>query len=146
MKASDAIWIIEQNAPCEHADIDQSLGVGGIWVKCLDCDTTIHAKGLEAMQGMHDEFVRACEVVRSVIGENGDDWHGPSDGLPVGGTFVWVYRDSISETELAFFDGDRFQRAHTAGDREGLSVEYLKDVTHWADLNPPVFTQKYFKG
>lgn len=50
--------------------------------------------------------------------------------------FVWVLLDN-NEYELAYFHGGRFQTAESAGDYEGLSVDYYDNVIGWAELSHP---------
>jgi hypothetical protein len=51
---------------------------------------------------------------------------------------VWVRRE-LSGIELAEWDGKNYVNYGASADREGLSVEVLTDVTHWADAEPPAF-------
>jgi len=52
--------------------------------------------------------------------------------------FVWVVSEKCRQPWLAFADGfGRIQTAHTAGDREGLSIDYEQDITHFADIVAP---------
>jgi hypothetical protein len=59
---------------------------------------------------------------------------------PYSGDFVWAYSQSCGVV-LAYYTGYPgavyWQTADTAGDSEGLSVEYYSDVTHWAVLEEP---------
>lgn len=64
-------------------------------------------------------------------------WISTADYLPQLSDFYWVKVKS-GETHLAFYNGHRFQTAETAGDREGLSIEYLTDVTHFREVEEPV--------
>lgn len=64
-------------------------------------------------------------------------WMNAEDSLPRAGDFCWV-KIASGETHLAYWNGDKFQTAETAGDREGLSVEYFTDVTHFREVKEPV--------
>lgn len=63
--------------------------------------------------------------------------------LPKYHDYVWVKRASSADVQLAYFSGGRFQNAESVGDYEGLSVEYYDDVTHWAELKEPNFSEMY---
>lgn len=69
-------------------------------------------------------------------------WRKVLDAEPVNQGFVWVRR-SDGGIELAYiidYSGRReFQDPYTVGDREGLSVEYFRDVTDWAYIVAPDF-------
>lgn len=62
------------------------------------------------------------------------DWIAVEDRLPTEVDFVWVH--DAGENYLAYFNGRAFQCADSAGDAEGLSVEYIQP-THWASCDPP---------
>lgn len=66
-----------------------------------------------------------------------------SEGLPEYTDFVWIKCEGSDKINLAYFsqfmDQPQFQYAETVGDREGLSVEYYANVTHWAKLESPEF-------
>lgn len=68
---------------------------------------------------------------------------GPIESLPKGfHGFIWVRRLSDwNQWTLAFCRrGERgpiFQDAESAGDREGLSIEYFDDVLEWKYLDQP---------
>ena len=59
-----------------------------------------------------------------------------SGNLPNQNGFVWVVLDN-REKQLAYFTDGQFQTAETAGDQEGLSVEYYENVIGWADIQQP---------
>ena len=67
------------------------------------------------------------------------EWIDAESNSPKLGGFYWVKLAS-GQVELAYFGGNRFQAAETAGDREGLSVEYIEGVTHFRDVEEPVET------
>jgi len=53
-----------------------------------------------------------------------------------------VKRSSNDIAEMAYYrkrecESEEFQDPYTGGDREGLSVEYYTDVTHWAEMQSP---------
>lgn len=66
-----------------------------------------------------------------------------NDKLPDCTDFIWVRRASTDAPELAYFHHQcefpdwQFESPYTVGDREGLSTDYISDVTHWAELEPP---------
>lgn len=66
-----------------------------------------------------------------------------ADGLLEYTDFIWIKCEGSDEINLAYYhhtdDQPRFQNAETVGDREGLSVEYYDNVTHWAELEIPEF-------
>jgi hypothetical protein len=71
-------------------------------------------------------------------------WTDVNDAVPAHSDFVWVKRLSSAVPELAFYspsdDPDcRFHNAGSAGDSEGLSIEYYTDVVYWAELKIPEF-------
>ena len=72
----------------------------------------------------------------------------PNHFPSVGSSFLWVWGPSLkvsgcdevlTEPQLGFNCGDgvRIQTAESAGDREGLNVEYFHGVTKWAYLETP---------
>jgi hypothetical protein len=67
------------------------------------------------------------------------EWINADSDSPKYGGFYWVKLAS-GKVELAYYGGNRFQTAETAGDREGLSVEYIEGVTHFRDVEEPVET------
>lgn len=67
------------------------------------------------------------------------NWIDANNDSPKYGGFYWVRLES-GQVELAYYGGNRFQIAETAGDREGLSVEYLEGVTHFCDVEQPIGT------
>ncbi|WP_417744763.1 hypothetical protein [Rosistilla oblonga] len=52
--------------------------------------------------------------------------------------FVWVVSPSCPSPHLGFATDGRIQDALTVGDREGLSIEYEDDVTHFAYITEPL--------
>ena len=64
-------------------------------------------------------------------------WISVGVGLPHYVDFVWV--KSPEGVSLAYFTGREFQVAATAGDAEGLSIEYIESVEYWAALQEPKF-------
>ena len=69
-----------------------------------------------------------------------------SEKLPDYTDFVWVKRESSEMLKLGFHSSGEFQNPYTVGDSEGLSVEYFHDVTHWAELQVPCYTQGHAKS
>lgn len=66
-----------------------------------------------------------------------ENWVSATLYAPLFGRFYWV-KVASGETHLAFWNGNKFQTAETAGDREGLSIEYITDVTHFREVEEPV--------
>ena len=60
--------------------------------------------------------------------------------------FVWVKCASRDDLIMAYFTDRKFQYAETVGDREGLSVEYHEDVTHWAEIITPEIKSQPLKA
>lgn len=59
--------------------------------------------------------------------------------LPKTADFYWVKRAGETRMELAYWNGREFVIPESVGDYEGLSVETLRDVTHWSDLVAPAW-------
>ena len=109
---------------------------GGFWLPAMYHPS---ASGGWTNGDTWEDFDGEVDAWREIV----DVWHEDVNGLAGFAGFVWVVRESGEGPELAYYtrggDGKvRFQDPCTAGDAEGLSIEYYDDVVRWADLREPV--------
>ncbi len=119
------------------ARTEQGLGFEG--------KSRVYMDGYEYGRSIKSRFVedrnaclvdRGFEPIGTIIAQ-ASGWR-PSTEYPKDFGFYWVKLED-GGVDLAYYTGDgKYQTAESAGDREGLGVEWYIGVTHWVEATPPV--------